>query len=215
MSQRPVFVPHKRAPYSDVFMTEFVWNSGLSASQKKKNVVALHQAFNARFPEKKVLEISSKSLEDLGVKLSAFNLTKFVPSLGKAVNVECIYQGSKVFAVGGPYTDLYTATSRAAKGDPRLRSSGELRSFRFEGKDFPLTPVSVFYDWLYINALLEHPELAQALLEYDAFTDIEFNPNKGKSCQANAAALFVSLHRQGLVEQCRDFDTFLSLVKGK
>lgn len=213
MSQRPVFVPIKRKPWTDVYMTEFQWNSGLSAAQKKKNVAALHQAFVARFPEKKVLEISSKSSEDLGVKLSAFNLTKFVPSLGKAVPVECVYQGSKVFAVGGPYTDLYTATSRAAKGDDRLRQSGELRRFSFEGKEFPLKAGSAFYDWLYINALMEHPELSEPLLGYDGFTDIEFNPNKGVACQANAAALYVSLHRQGLLEQCRDFDSFLALLK--
>ena len=213
MSQRPVFVPIKRKPWADVYMTEFQWNSGLSAAQKKKNVAALHQAFVARFPEKKVLEISSKSSEDLGVKLSAFNLTKFVPSLGKAVPVECVYQGSKVFAVGGPYTDLYTATSRAAKGDDRLRQSGELRRFSFEGKEFPLKAGSAFYDWLYVNALMEHPELSEPLLGYDGFTDIEFNPNKGVACQANAAALYVSLHRQGLLEQCRDFDSFLALLK--
>ena len=213
MSQRPVFVPIKRKPWTDVYMTEFQWNSGLSAAQKKKNVAALHQAFVARFPEKKVLEISSKSSEDLGVKLSAFNLTKFVPSLGKAVPVECVYQGSKVFAVGGPYTDLYTATSRAAKGDDRLRQSGELRQFSFEGKEFPLKAGSAFYDWLYVNALMEHPELSEPLLGYDGFTDIEFNPNKGVACQANAAALYVSLHRQGLLEQCRDFDSFLALLK--
>ena len=213
MSQRPVFVPIKRKPWTDVYMTEFQWNSGLSAAQKKKNVAALHQAFVARFPEKKVLEISSKSSEDLGVKLSAFNLTKFVPSLGKAVPVECVYQGSKVFAVGGPYTDLYTATSRAAKGDDRLRQSGELRRFSFEGKEFPLKAGPAFYDWLYVNALMEHPELSEPLLGYDGFTDIEFNPNKGVACQANAAALYVSLHRQGLLEQCRDFDSFLALLK--
>ena len=213
MSQRPVFVPIKRKPWTDVYMTEFLWNSGLSAAQKKKNVAALHQAFVARFPEKKVLEISSKSSEDLGVKLSAFNLTKFVPSLGKAVPVECVYQGSKVFAVGGPYTDLYTATSRAAKGDDRLRQSGELRRFSFEGKEFPLKAGSAFYDWLYVNALMEHPELSEPLLGYDGFTDIEFNPNKGVACQANAAALYVSLQRQSLLEQCRDFDSFLALLK--
>ena len=213
MAQRPVFVPGRRKNSPEVFQTEFSWSGGFAASQKQKNIAALHEAFARRFPEKKVLEISSKSSEDLGVKLSAFNLTKFVPSLGKAVPVECVYQGSKVFAVGGPYTDLYTATSRAAKGDDRLRQSGELRRFSFEGKEFPLKAGSAFYDWLYINALMEHPELSEPLLGYDGFTDIEFNPNKGVACQANAAALYVSLRRQGLLEQCRDFDSFLALLK--
>lgn len=213
MAQRPVFVPFKKAPFTDVFMTEFAWNSGLSVSQKRKNIVDLHQAFQQRFPERKVLEISSKSLQELGVKLSAFNLKKYVPSLGKSIPVECIFQGGKVFSGGGPYTDLYQATPRDAKRDPRLKESGMLKSFFFEGQPVPLTPTTAFYDWLYINALLENPELARQLLEYDAFTDIEFNPNKSINCQARAAALFVALHRLGLIEQCRDYISFLMLLR--
>lgn len=213
MAQRPVFAPRKSKPYVNVFNPEFVWNGGLSPTQKKKNIVALHAAFNARFPEKKVLEISSKSSEELGVTLSAFNLKKYVPELEKSVPVECIFQGSKVFAVGGPYTDLYTATSREAKGDRRLQSSGALKGFRFDGRDFPLTPTTAFYDWLYINALMENPELAGSLLVYDAFTDIEFNPNRSLNCQARAAALFVALSRENMIQQCKDFDAFLKLLK--
>ena len=213
MAARPVFAAGIKRPGADVYMTEFTWNSGLSVSQKQKNIVALHDAFARRFPQRRVLEISSKSLQPLGVKLSAFNLTKYVPALGKEVPVECVYQGSKVFAAGGPYQDLYTATARQAKGDPRLSESGMLRKFTFDGKDFPLNPTSAFYNWLYISALREHPELAAEVLAYDAFTDIEFNPARAFSCQAQAAAIFVSLHRQGLLEQCDSFEAFVSLVK--
>lgn len=213
MAQRPVFAPRNSKPYVNVFNPEFVWNGGLSPTQKKKNIVALHEVFNARFPEKKVLEISSKSSVELGIALSAFNLKKYVPELGKSVTVECIFQGSKVFAVGGPYTDLYTATSREAKKDSRLQSSGSLKCFRFDGRDFPLSPTTAFYDWLYINALMENPELTEPLLTYDAFTDIEFNPNKSLNCQARAAALFVALSREDIIEQCKDFDAFLKLLK--
>lgn len=213
MAQRPVYAPRKSAPFVNVYMPEFTWNSGFAVSQKQKNITALHESYNRRFPDQKVLEISSKSLQPLGVKLSAFNLKKFVPELGKSVSVECVFQGSKVFTCGGPYTDLYTATSREAKKDPRLKSSGVLRSFRFDGKEFSLTPMTAFYDWLYINALLENPELAAEVLTYDAFTDIEFNPDKSVNCQARAAALFVSLSRSGQADACRDFDSFLKLVK--
>ena len=90
-----------------------------------------------------------------------------------------------------------------------------LRSFCFEGQSYPLTPTTAFYDWLYINALLENPDFAQALLEFDAFTDIEFNLNKSLNCQARAAALFVSLSRQNLLDQCHDFDAFVRLIKGR
>ena len=40
--------------------------------------------------------------------------------------------------------------------------------------------------------------LCGALLGYDAFTDIEFNPEKSVSCQAAAAALLTGLNLGGL-----------------
>ncbi len=212
MASRPVFVPLKRAPYVDVFMPEFDWNGGFAASQKQKNILALHEAFRRRFPDRKVLEISSKSLQETGTKLSAFHLKKQVPSQGKAVALECVFQGGKVFAAGGPYTDLYEVSPREAKKDPRLKSSGALRRFYYEGKTMPTEPKTAFYDWLYINALLENPELARELTEFDGFTDIEFNPGKSLNCQARSAALYVALERLGLLEQCLDFDSFLKLV---
>lgn len=212
MAVRPVFVPGRRDDV-EVFMTEFHWNSGMSVSQKRKNIRDLHESFGKRFPERRVLEISSKSEEPLGVALSAFNLQKFVPGLGRSVSVECAYQGSKVFAAGGPYTDLYEATSRQAKKDPRLQSSGMLRGFRFDGADFPQLRGSAFYDWLYINALLETPALGEQLLRYDAFTDIEFSPDKSVSCQASAAARFVTLSRKGLLDRCRTMEGFLEQIR--
>lgn len=212
MANRPVFSASSKAHHVDVFPVEFVWNKGLAPSQKQKNIVAIHEGFKRRFPERKVLEISSKSLTPLGVKLSAFNLKKYVSSIGKYVPVECIYQGSKVFAAGGPYTDLYLGTSRAAKGDSRLKSSGALRSFSFEGRNYPFHPITAFYDWLYINALIENDELASETLEYDSFTDIEFSPEKSKNCQARAAALFVALHRKGLLECVKDFEQFVKIA---
>lgn len=213
MATRPVFAPGKRRNEADVFMTEFQWNSGLNVSQKRKNIAALHEAYMARFPERKVLEISSKSEQKLGVALSAFNLKKYVPSLGKSIPLECVFQGGKVFGAGGPYTDLYEASPRDAKRDPRLKSSGMLRSFQYEGEQFPILPKTVFYNWIYINALLENPELAQQLVEFDGFTDIEFNPDKSLNCQAEAAALYVTLARKGVAEQCRSFPEFLKLIK--
>lgn len=213
MAQRPVFVPGRRKNSPEVFWMEFVWNGGFAASQKQKNIVALHEAFTRRFPEKKVLEISSMSMEPLGVQLSAFNLTKYVPELGRSVPLECVFQGGKVFAAGGPYRELYAGTAREAKKDPRLKSSGILRAFRFDGKDYPLVPRTAFYNWLYVNALLEHPELGEALLTWDGFTDIAFNPDKGVNCQAEAAAVYVALARRGLAEECRDFEKFLTLTK--
>ncbi len=213
MAERPVYVSTLRAPYVSVYMTEFAWNAGQSASQKKKNVVDLHESFKKISPETKVLEISSKSLAPLGVNLSAFNLMKYVPSLNDSIPVECVFQGGKVFAAGGPYTDLYRAKPKDAKRDSRLRASGMLKSFYFEGESIPPRPLTAFYDWIYINALIENPELAAKITQYDAFTDIEFNPNKSSNSQAHAAALFVALHKLDKLDKCKTFEGFLEVVR--
>ena len=211
MAKRPVFMANEFRPYVAEWRMEFNYHAGLSASQKQKSVSALHGAFLEEFPGKKVLEISTKSLQPEGVALSAFNLKKMVPSLGRPIPVENIFQGGKVFSEGGPYTDLLTASAREAKRDPRLRASGAVIGFEFEGKRFPTRPQTIFYDFIYINALLENESLARKLLAYDAFTDIEFNPEKSINCQANAAAKFVSLVRAGKIDQARDFESYQAL----
>lgn len=141
-------------------------------------------------------------------------LQKYVPSLGRSIPVENVFQGGKVFRDGGPYTSLYECTPLEAKRCELLKGSGPLIGFRFEGMDFPLEPKTAFYDFIYLNALLENPSLAKTALAYDGFTDIEFNPQKSLNCQAKAAALFVALNRLGLQGSISDFDKFLSLVKG-
>ncbi len=211
MAQRPVFLPKQNSPFSNVVPVEFHWNGGFAVSQKQKNVKDLHEGFRRLFPNRNILEISSKSLCEEGVALSAFNLKKFVPSLEKNISLECVFQGGKVFQKGGPFLDLYDKTSREAKKDPRLKENGALKSFWFEGIEYPILPRTAFYDWLYVNALLENKELAEKLLQYDAFTDIEFNPEKSINCQAQSAAVFVSLSKLGIVEKCKDFDYFIRL----
>lgn len=213
MAQRPVFIPSDFKPYSAEWMVDFTFSAGFAPSQKQKNIVALHKGFQEEFPGKKVLEISSKSLQPEGVLLSAFNLKKFVPSLGKSLPVENIYHAGKVFEHGGPYLDLMEKTARESKKDERTHMSGEIIGFRFEEMDFPTKPLTAFYDFLYMNALLENEELMKAVLQYDAFTDIEFNPKKSLACQANAAAKFVSLYRAGKIDQIRSADTFLQLFR--
>ncbi|KIR03375.1 hypothetical protein P261_02190 [Lachnospiraceae bacterium TWA4] len=201
MANRPVYVVREKEPFYSIMDVDFQWSSGFAKCQKQKNIVALHEGFHNIKPKLNILEISSKSLQEEGILMSAFNLQKYVPSLKKTVSVECAYQAGKVFKNGGPYTDLFASTSREAKRDERLKTSGELIGFEFEGQKFPVTPKSLFYDYLYINALFENKELAKKLLNYDAFTDIEFNPKTALNCQARAAATFVSLYRMGLIEK--------------
>jgi hypothetical protein len=200
LAKRPVFVvsPDKE-DFVEAVHVDFEWHPGFSIKQKQKSIRSLHASYLSRFPGHKILEISSKSEQELGVSLSAFNLMLRTKS-GKVASIESTFQSSKVFEHGGPYTDLLFCSSREAKKDPRLKTSGKLVRFRFFEREWPLEPKTLFYDWLYILALSQNEDLALQLLEYDAFTDIEFNPDKSFNCQARSAALYVSLHRAGLLE---------------
>ncbi|MFP3398368.1 hypothetical protein SB749_18775, partial [Brevibacterium sp. SIMBA_078] len=62
-------------------------------------------------------------------------------------------------------------------------------------------PKTLFYDWLYLNALSLNEELIKEVIKYDAFTDIEFNPGKSINCQARSVALFVALYKTGELEE--------------
>lgn len=208
MAQRPVYRVKDIRPFYKCQMVEFVYNGGFAASQKQKNIVAIHEAYHKIHPEDCILEISSKSLQSIGISLSAFNLLKYVPSIKKLIPVENVFQGGKEFALDGPFYDLYEVTPREAKKDERLRQSGSLKAFCFEGERFPLLPKTAFYDWIYINAILENDKLIDELSQYDAFTDVEFNPQKSLNCQARAAAIFVSLLRAGELRKIKNFNDF-------
>lgn len=168
------------------------WHPGFAPSQKKKNIVALHESA-ARAGYSPLLEVSTKSEEKVGQHLSAFNLKVRTKQYGM-LPLESAFQGSKVFERGGPFTDLYETDVRMAKRDERLKESGRLVGFRFENLVFPLEPKTAFYDWLYISALYEHREwLRDHIFHYAGFTDIEFNPERSINCQARSCALLVTL----------------------
>ena len=215
MAQRPVYVSISHSPFYKRIDVEFTFNSGLSVSQKRKNIEAIHQAFLKRYPNGVPLEISSKSLQPLGVNLSAFNLKKRISSLNIEVPVENVYQGGKKFLCGGPYTDLYNVSPKEAKQDERLKYSGPLKAFSFEGVDYPIEPKNGFYDWIYIQAIQENKEIGEEINNYDAFTDVEFNPNKSLNCQARAAAIFVGMAKAGLLDKISDFYEFCELILAK
>lgn len=193
---------------------EFQWFSGFALSQKQKSIRSLHCAYLENHKGKNILEISSKSENELGVKLSAFNL--IMNFEGKIFSVESAYQGSKIFEYGGPYVDLLDKPPIAAKKDTRLKSSGRIIGLSFMGENFPLKPETFFYNWLYITALAAQAEVAEEILNYDAFTDIVFNPKKSLNCQAMAAAIYVSLQRQNLLQPALESpQNFLNIVYSK
>lgn len=215
MAKRPIFLVTNEPPYYRCFYSTFQWNGGFAKSQKQKNIKALHESY-IRLPigeRKRLLEISSASPNDTGVALSAFNLKKYVPSLNKSVNLECVFQAGKVFENGGPYLDLLEKTSKEAKKDERIRNSGKIVGFEYEGKQYPNIPRTAFYDWLYINACLENIDLADKVLDYDGFTDIEFNPDKSSNCQARSLAMFVGIFKNRDMNCVQSFDDFVKIYK--
>ena len=202
MAKRPCYRPLERyVGYRTVESPEFTWHPGFAFSQKQKNVVAMHDAIHGIDPSAKVLEISSKSLQSLGVSLSAFNL-KFLHG-GVECSVESVFQASKVFDGGiGPFPELYSHDSREVRHHVQEASAGHrLLAFELDGVRWDLEPKTAFFDHLYIKALLANSKLAEELREFDAFTDIEFNPNRQINCQAAAAAFYVSLCRTGKLEE--------------
>lgn len=211
MTMRPIFEVTEDERLVVRREVQFKWSGGFALVQSRKNISGLHGNYLAAYPDKKVLEISTKGADELGVKLSAFNLM-----IREGVSLESAYQGSKVFQNGGPFIDLIGKPSLHAKSDGRLKKSGALVGFSFDGKEFPIIPPTYFYNWLYVTTLAANKDLADELLarKFDAFTDIAFNPNKGKvNCQAEAAAIFVSLSRQNLLSDAiADEKNFLRIV---
>lgn len=200
MATRPVFVTTDIVPFFVRNDTSFEYCPGFAVSQKRKSIENLHQEFLKQYPDTAILEISSKSENPIGRQLSAFFLPITLKN-GEKTTVESAFQSSKVFLKGGPYKDLLYQPSLVAKRDERLRSSGPIVGFDYEGEEFATEPKHFFYAWLYAKALNENKELAEKVMEYDAFTDIEFQPQKSINCQAMAAAIFVSLKRKGLLEE--------------
>jgi hypothetical protein len=216
MAQRPVYIPTgEKSLYVKTELVDFTWFPGMSVSQKQKSIDSLHDAATKSLPNvKKVLEISSKSRDSLGIALSAFNLSFTTLKQQRTLTIECAFQGSKVFQHGGPYTDMFDMSPREAKKDKRLLTSGRLKNFKFFGTEWELEPQTAFYDWLYISALRKQPQLAEQVIEYDAFTDIEFNPERSINCQAYSAALYVTLCKLGkLDEVVSSKENFLEAIK--
>lgn len=215
MANRPVYCTSDRFPYVRQIDVDFEYYSGFHISQKQKSIKSLHNAFKLMYSDKNVLEVSSSSYQDKGIEFSAFNLKKYVKTLGQSVPVENIFQSSKVFEDGGPYIELLTLSPKEAKKKIKELAGPNLIKFSFEGKDYPLEPKTVFYDFIYMNALLDNMELISTLLEYDAFTDINFNPNKSINCQAKTCATFVSIYKLGRIDILDDFDKFYAFISNK
>lgn len=183
MAKRPAFFIQDGKVISKLY--SFEWFPGFAVSQKQKSTASLHGAILETDSNANPLEISTKSTNALGVKLSAFHLKLHNYTL------ENIFQSSKVFENGGPYLDLLDVMPKEAKHDERLQNSGSLKAFRYQNEDFPIIPKTAFYDYIYIAAVRDMYKFDEikAITTFNYFTDIEFNPAKSINTQARTVSI--------------------------
>ena len=178
----------------DEIIVEFEYIKGMAFSQKQKNVLSFHKSIQKKFPNSKLIEISTKSQSPLGVKLSAFNLKL------DGYPLECVFQSSKVFEGGIQYEQLLFEGPKEAKQYIKENVSLPVIGFRYNGEMFETFPFSMFYDYIYISALLQSDFNTKEIANYDIFTDIEFNEKKQINCQARACAIYAYMLRTGTVD---------------
>ena len=215
MAQRLIFISVGNNSLVEEKMIDFKFYNGFSITQKAKSIKSLHESAK-ELGYDNILEVSTKSGNKIGWALSAFNL--MIDFNGdEKISVECAFQGSKVFEGDVQYTDLYHVESIRAKKDERLRNSGNIIGFSFEGEFWENEPKTAFYDWIYINALYRnYPDIVEELIQYDVFTDIEFNPKRSINCQARTCAILTSLIRQDLIEDALSSkEKFISTIYRK
>ncbi len=205
MAQRPLFLPSTSPDrLVDEILISFEWHKGMAPSQKIKNVKEMHKEIKGKSLGP-TLEVSTKSSDSLGISLSAFNLHLYLEGKGNSYSLESIFQSSKVFEGGGPFAELLGKDGRDIKKSDLIKDSGRLIKFKSpNGDEWPLSPQTAFYDWIYLNAVNASNIFPQDICDFNSFTDIEFNPKKSINCQARSCALFVSLRKKGLLETALD-----------
>ena len=201
MAKRPAWTIKNGTVDCDEF--GFDWNGGFALSQKQKNINHLHQEINERTRES-ALEISSKSPEAIGRQLSAFSLKV------SGYYLENVFQAAKKYENGGPYTDILNAAPKDAKRDERHRTSGNLLCFVNEEIEWPLEPKTVFYDYLYVSAVVENYGTDLDLSEYSWFTDIEFNPKRSINCQARAITIYKLIQKNNMFDIVNSKDMWIA-----
>ncbi len=217
---RSVFLSKPTYPFFEEIRVNVDLFGGFAPSQKRKTELSLHHNFLSAYPGSHPLEISSASLNPIGRALSAMHLKKTTSS-GKLTSVESAFQSSRIYRDGseqiGPFPEYLYADGREAKKQVKAASRG-LHSYEylFDGIHFgaPDFHISLFYDFLYLNALTEkdNTETMCRLVEggFDAFSDLVTN---SLNSQARSCAIFVGLVKAGLVDEVKTLPAFNSLFR--
>lgn len=219
MAERSVFISKQNYPFFEEVLISFDWFGGFALSQKRKCQISLHQNFNASYPERKVLEISSSSLISLGARLSAMNLSKRTER--GITSVESAFQSSRIYSDStrkvGPFPEYTFLPGKECKANVKKQSLGmHSYNYYFDGMSFsaPEYHISLFYDFLYLNALLEpeNESVKNELLDggYTAFSDLA---TKALNSQARSAAIFVGLVHANRIDEVKSYPSYLKLFR--
>lgn len=219
MAERSVFISKAIYPFFEEVRVNIDWFGGFALSQKRKSEIGLHQNFLKTYPTEKILEISSASTISLGSQLSAMNLRKRTKA--GLSTVESAFQSSRIYKneteTVGPFPEYLFLPGRESKKLVKEASKGMIsKEYIFDGMSFyaPVHHISLFYDFLYLNALLEpeNREVKEKLIseKYSAFSDLA---TKSLNCQARSATIFVGLVKAGKIEQVQDFDSYMALFR--
>lgn len=202
-------MPLQVPPYFSESLVTFDYSAGRDLRTRSDNSRSLVAAISELEPGARVIEVSTASSVPLGVKLSALNLT-FDSEWGRH-SVERVFQASKIFELGGPFLEILRP-SGSPKSHPKLRTSGRLIGFVGpDGLHFGADGTSIFYDRLYVSALIQNSGLLDEILNFDIFTDLRFTKRvkgfvsnqpintQARSC-AIAKAIFLEVGMIGLKE---------------
>ena len=229
MAVRSIFISKTEYPFFEERKVQLEWFGGFALSQKRKCEIGLHNNFLHMYPDYKTLEVSCASTNQLGKRLSAMNLLKEVNvvidgNIHKGItSVESVFQSSRVYDDGneqiGPFPEYIMVSGQDSKKKVKEASKG-LHSYRYFFEDTyfyaPEYHISLFYDFVYMNALLEdsNADVMRQLVEgeYTAFSDLA---TLSLNSQARSCAIFVGLYKAGLLDEIRNTENYLKLFRTK
>lgn len=211
MAKRLYFIP--RASYRGLLVEKTIHYPEVRGERKdtlKKSLETMHHRILAKESGGRLLEVSPYG-SNLGKKLTPWTLTLNLKS-GESFPVAAILESAKVFERGGPYEDLAEKDQDVLLSDTRLTESGRLLGYHFEGEAFTLNPRHKFFDYLYIRALSQKPELFEDLLQVDILTDITYQMHSMYLSPARAVGYFISLLRLGILEEILQSDEKFNML---
>ncbi len=223
MAQKSVYITKEKYPYFEEIGVNCTWFGGFSQAQKLRCIISVHENFKAAYPEYRICKISGASPIQTGRELSAMSLKKYVPSKNNYYCLESVFQTSRIYTnpqtgeTAGPFREFLSLDGKTCKKKVKELSNGwHSCKYDFEGIICPIPNfhISLFYDWIYMNALLEdaNKSVREKLLEsgYNAFTDLA---TSSLNSQARSCAIFISIAKQGFLERIKDFENYCELFR--